>query len=144
MLREVPDAIQTFDCGDREPVGDRHTSGAWQKYSYRRWDGIIGAKNRAKLPKGCSYDHPSSAVPSRIFPGADDRTTTGLLGADCAPSDQSPASGTTRQDSFGAGDGSQPVPRDAPATPQSWDGAYVAPAMARPCSQAGADGSRRG
>src|SRR5215475_14872726 len=107
-------------------------------------DGIIEAKNSSVLPKGYSYDHHRFAVPRRIPQGAADRTTTGLLGADCAPSDQSPATGATRQDSFGAGDGSQPVPCDAPATPQSWDGAYVAPAMARPCSQAGADGSRRG
>src|SRR5262249_41254444 len=101
--------------GTHEPKSDdssalvyaprRLPSGAWQKYSYRRWDGIIGAKNSTMLPKGCSYDHPSCAVPSRMPQGAADRTTTGLLGADCPPSDESPASGTTRQDSFGAGDG---------------------------------------
>src|SRR5262245_1924098 len=116
-----------------------HPSGAWQKYSYRRRDGIIEAKNSSVLPKGYSYDHRRFAVPCRIPQGAADRTTTGLLGADCAPSDQSPASGATRQDSVGAGDGSHPVPGAAPAAPQARDGTCVAPAVARPRLQARAD-----
>src|SRR6516164_6400306 len=120
------------------------TSGVWQKYPYRRWDGIIGAKKGQVLPKGGSYDHHRFAVPCRLPQGAADRTTTGLLGAASTPSDQSAAAGTTRPDSFGAGNGSHPVPRDAPDAPQSRDGTHVAPAVARLCPQAGADGSRGG
>src|SRR5215510_1155084 len=115
------------------------TSGAWQKYSYRRRDGIIGAKNSSVLLKGYSSDHHRFAVPRRIPQGAADRTTTGLLGADGAPSAQSPASGATRQDSFGAGDGSQPGPCDAPVAPQSRDGTGVAPGVGRARLTAGAD-----
>src|SRR5262249_59652731 len=101
------------------------TSGVWQKYPYRQRDGIIGAKNGHILPKGCSYDHHHVAVSRRLPQGADDRTTTGVLGADCTPSDQSPAAGAAHEDSFGTGDGSHPVPGHAPDAPQSWDGTDV-------------------
>src|SRR4029453_4238705 len=89
----------------------RSTSGAWQKYPYRWRHGIIGAKKSPILPKGVSYAHCHYANPHGLPQGAADRTTTGLLGAHCAPADESPAAGTARQDSFSAGDGSQPVPR---------------------------------
>lgn len=42
-------------------------------------------------------------------------------------------------DCLSAGDGSQPVPRDAPDAPQSRDGIPMAPVMARACPQAGAE-----
>src|SRR5438105_2973435 len=103
----------------------RLPSGAWQKYPYRQRYGIIRAKNGQVPPKGCSYDHHHFAVSRRLPQGADDRTTTGLLGADCPPSDQSPAAGAARQDSFGTGNGSHPVPRHAPDAPQSRDGTDV-------------------
>src|SRR5262249_19328837 len=48
----------------RTPRPVPSTSGAWQKYAYRRWGGIRGATHSAMLPKGCAYDHPSCAVPS--------------------------------------------------------------------------------
>src|SRR5205807_3234884 len=80
------------------------SSGAWQKYSYRQRHGIIGAKNGQALLKGCSYDHRCFTVSRRLPQGAADRTTTGLFGTDCPPSDQSPASGAARQDSVGTGD----------------------------------------
>src|SRR5437867_2526383 len=115
------------------------TSGAWQKYPYRWRHGIIGAKKSSVFPKGVSYAHRHCAIPRGIPQGAADDTTTGLLGADCTPADESPAAGTACQDSFSAGDGSQPVPRDAPDAPQSRDGTHMAPAMARACPQAGAD-----
>src|SRR4029434_1732236 len=136
VRRSVP---LPLGCNMRASSVSMRASGAWQKYSYRRRDGIIGAKNSSVLLQGYSYDHHRFAVPRRIPQGAADRTTTGLLGAECAPSDPSPASGATRQDSFGAGDGSQPVPCDAPVAPQSRDGTGVAPAVARPRLQAGAD-----
>src|SRR5262244_3871555 len=72
-----------------------------------------------------------------------DRTTTGLLGAACPPSDPSPASGAAGQDAVGPRDGSSPVPRHAPATPQARDGTSVVPAVGRPHLSAGAHGSRR-
>src|SRR4029434_4262927 len=117
----------------------RQPSGVWQKYSYRRWHGIIGAKNGQVLPKGCSYDHYRFVVPHCISSGAADRATTGLFGADCAPSDQSPASGAPRQDSVGTGDGSYGVRCGASDAPQSRNGTYVASALACPCPQARAD-----
>src|SRR4029450_10862077 len=117
-------------------------SGAWQKYPYRWWHGIIGAKKSPVLPQGVSYAHRHYANPHGLPQGAADGTTTGLLGANDAPADESPAAGTARQDSFSAGDGSHPVPRDAPDAPQSRDGTHMAPAMAGSGPQAGADCSR--
>ena len=72
-------------CTRMAPLSQREgePSGAWQKYSYRWWHGIIGAKNSQVLPKGCSYAHRYCAIPHRLPQGAADRTTTGLLGADC-------------------------------------------------------------
>src|SRR6266446_4898652 len=120
------------------------SSGAWQKYSYRRQYGIMRSRNGSLLLKGCSYVYHRFAVPRHSPRDTADRTTTGLFGAACPPSDESPAPGAPRQDSVGAGDGSQPVPRDAPDAPQSWDGARVAQAVAHLRPQAGAGGSRRG
>ena len=56
---------------DRQPAtfvvsGGHNPSGAWQKYSYRQRDGIIGAKNCTVRTKGCSYDHHRFAVLLRI------------------------------------------------------------------------------
>ena len=117
------------------------TSGAWQKYPHRWRHGIIGAKKSPVLPKGVSYAHRHGASPHDRPQGGAHSTTTGLLGAACAPADESPATGTARQDSFSTGDGSQSVPRDAPDASQSRDGTHMAPAMAGSGSQAGADGS---
>src|SRR5215475_6237481 len=69
-------------------------SGAWQKYPYRWRHGIIGAKKSPGLPKGVSYAHRHGAIPHGLPPGAANGTTTGLLGADCTPADESPAAGT--------------------------------------------------
>src|SRR5437016_4695683 len=95
----------------RKQMNDLLSSGAWQKYAYRPWRGIIGAKKGQAFLKGGSYDHRRFAVSRGLPPGAADCTTTGLLGTACTPSDQSPASGATRQDSFGTGDGRQSVRR---------------------------------
>src|SRR5215475_3272411 len=95
------------------------------------------------LAKGCSYAHRCCAIALYLPEGTADRTTTGLLGADCPPSDQSPASGAAAQDSFGPRDGSHPVTRHAPAAPQSRDGTIVVQTVVRPRLYAGANGSRR-
>ena len=65
--------------------------GAGQKYPYRWRYGIIGAKKSPVLPTGVSYAHRHCASPHGLPPSAADGTTTGLLGADCAPADESPA-----------------------------------------------------
>jgi transposase len=84
------------------------------------------------LRKDALYDHCCCAVALHLPQSTADRTTTGLLGADCPPSDQSPASGAAGQDSFGPRDGRHPVPRHAPAAPQSRDGTSVVQAVVRP------------
>jgi len=120
------------------------SSGAWQKYPYSWRHDIIGAQKSPVLPTGVSYAHRHCAIPRGIPQGPADGTTTGRRGADGAPADESPAAGTVRQDALSAGDGSQPVPRDAPDAPQSRDGTPLAPAMARSCPQAGAEGRPMG
>src|SRR4029453_3014223 len=134
-VKRMPLAISSCVLRRLQPC----PSGAWQNYPYRRWHGIIGAKKSPVLPKGVSYAHCHYANPHGLPQGAADSTTTGLLGANCAPADESPAAGPARQDSFSAGDGSQPGPRDAPDAPQSRDGTHMAPAMACSGPQAGAD-----
>jgi hypothetical protein len=139
VFEAIPRALQTLHATHQAAP-----SGAWQKYPYRWRHGIIGAKKSPSLPQGVSYAHRHGAIPRGLPQGAADSTPTGLLGADGAPADASPAAGTACQDALSAGGGSQPVPRDAPEAPQSRDGIDMAPAMARACPQAGADGSRWG
>src|SRR5439155_11857876 len=64
------------------------SSGAWQKYSYRCSDGIIGVEDRKALPQGCSYDHCRCANHPGVSPSQADRKTACLLGIDRTPSDQ--------------------------------------------------------
>src|SRR4029434_10115934 len=114
--------------------------GTCANYSRNLWFcQVMFSDSLSVLLKGIVYAHRHRASPHGFPPSAADSTTTGLLGADCTPADESPAAGTARQDSFSAGDGSHPVPRDAPDASQSWDRTHMAPAMAGFGSQAGAD-----
>ena len=62
----APQGLQERRCSPSLLSGETQVSGAWQKYSYRQRDGIIGAKNCTVRTKGCSYDHRRFAVLLRI------------------------------------------------------------------------------
>src|SRR6266851_3506255 len=74
-----------------------NASGAWQKYSYRRQYGIMRSRNSSLLSKRCSYVYHRCAVPRPHPRDTADRTITGLFGAACTPSDESPALGAPRR-----------------------------------------------
>jgi arylsulfatase A-like enzyme len=65
MVRALDKAVgQVLAVLDEHGIAENtiviFTSGAWQKYSYREWGGIIGAKNSAIFPKDLS-DVPDDA-----------------------------------------------------------------------------------